>query len=251
MFSFFRKHKKFVFIFLCICAVAMVFFGVGTSSMGTSANDVILTVNGEKIRQRHYDQILKQIIRQRPPTSEEERFQLENQTLQEVIRQEVFNQESEKFGIQITDQDLQLDLASIPAFQKEGKFDPATYVQSVRQIFGLSLKDFETIQKKDSAARRLNRLLFSSIHVTDSEAAEELANRLKTEKDPKKIKELKDNPHQVKEQIRNQEFNLVYGDWLNQLNSSLKVNFVSDTFKKRLQPPTPPQPSAPTAPPAQ
>ena len=52
--------------------------------------------------------------------------------------------------------------------------------------------------------------------------------------DAKKRKALKENPELLRQEMRDKETNIVFGDWLNQLNSNLKVTFVSDTFKKRM-----------------
>src|SRR5687768_4082861 len=122
MFRFFRKHRAFVMIFMAACILGLLLFGIGGTSFVATPFDTIMKINGVKISQIQYDRIYNQLMRQREgATTPEERQQVQSQALNELIRQEVFYQESKKYGIAVTDQELQLQLANIPAFQKDGK----------------------------------------------------------------------------------------------------------------------------------
>jgi hypothetical protein len=219
---------------MAACIAGLILFGIGGTSVMTSSQDTIAKVNGAKISAKQFDRVYNQMARQKPEATPQERQQILSQALNEVIREEVFSQEADKYGITVTDHELQIQLASIPAFQKEGKFDPQTYVQVVAQMFGTSPTEFEKNHKKDVAARKLNQLIAFSIHIPDSDLTSALDQRLKSEKDPKKLKEMKQNPEAVKNELRDKQINLVFSDWLNQLNSNLKVNITSERFKKRL-----------------
>lgn len=235
MFRFLRKHQKILFTFVAICIVVVIFFGIGTNAIMHSPFDSILKVNGAKINQAQFDQIYNQIIRQHPATSPEIANQVMGQTMNEVIRQEVFDQEAKKYGIQVPDQEVMLTITGTPAFQnKEGKFDLSTYAQTLAQVVGMSPADFEKAKKKEIAARKINQLIASSIHVSDEAVESALKNRLATEKDSKKRKELIENPGIVADELQNQELNWVFNDWLTQINSQLKVEIISEPFKKRL-----------------
>lgn len=235
MFRFFRKHRSVVMVFLAACIVGLLLFGIGGNSMVASPQDTILRINGEKVPQINYDRLYNQLMRQHPgSTTPEQRQQIQGQAFQELIRQEVFYQESKKFGIEVTDQILQMQLASIPAFQKDGKFDAGTYVRVLSQAFNMAPRDFEKTQKKDIAARQLNALIATSVHITDAQLNDDLAARLKSETDAKIRKELQSNPEKLRQELLEKEINLVFGDWLNQLNSTLKISFVSDQFRKRM-----------------
>lgn len=153
-----------------------------------------------------------------------------------MIRQEVFYQESKKYGIKVPDQDLQMHLSFYPAFQKDGYFDPQTYAQTVTQVIGMPLGDFEKARKKDIAAQKLTALINASVHIPEAAFQAALKNRLAIETDKKKKKELEENPESLREELRNREANLVFTDWLAQVNSSLKVEPISEELKKRLSP---------------
>lgn len=224
-------------VFMAACIGGLLLFGIGGTSLTPSAHDTILKVNGKNITQHSFDLIYNQMARQKTDQSDQQRQQTMNQALNEVIRGEVFFQEARKYGIDVTDQELQFQLSTIPAFQKEGKFDPQTYVQVLYQTFGISPQQFEKNHKKELAARKLNALIASSIHLTEADLNERRKMFMEKEEDSKARKEYASHPELLDQKIMEREINLVFGDWLNQLNSNLKVNIVSDRFQKMLATP--------------
>lgn len=234
MFKFLRKHRTVLFVLLAAILIALPFFGVGGSFFISSPHDTIAKVNGVKITQIQFDRLYNQILKQKTDLTPEQRKNLAQEVFQELIRQEVFSQEAERYGIRVSDQEVQMFLASLPAFQKDGKFDPRVYYHTVFRIFGTTPDDFEKDRKKDIAARKLNQLLASAVHIPDEMMSEVLKRRWEIETDPKKKKELKDNPETIRQELRNQEINQVFSDWLSQLNSKLKVQIVSENLRKRL-----------------
>ncbi|MCG3205978.1 MAG: hypothetical protein KCHDKBKB_02704 [Elusimicrobia bacterium] len=220
---------------MAACIVGLLLFGIGGNSLISSPQDTIMKINGAKVTQMQYDRIYNQLMRQTEgTTTPEQRQQIQSQAFNELIRQEVFFQESKKYGIEISDHELQLQLASIPAFQRDNQFDPSTYVRVLNQGFGMKPRDFEKTHKKDMAGRQLNSLIATAVHIPESQFKEALALRLQTETDKTKRKELETSPEKFRSELIDRETNLVFGDWLNQLNSTLKVNIVSESFRKRM-----------------
>ena len=236
MFRFLRRHKTVLFISLAACLVGMLFFGIGTNTLFSSPYDVILKVNGEKVKQVEFERIYRQMVRQRgAEMTAEERRTLNQEALRELIRHKVFAQEAKKYGIRVSDQELQLQLASVPAFQKEGRFDPPTYVQTVSSVFGMTPNEFERMRRRDIAAQKLNQIIASSVHISDDAFQRALDFALKNETDKKRLKELKENPESLRDELRQREANQVFNDWLNQINSRLRVTIVSEAFRQRLE----------------
>jgi peptidyl-prolyl cis-trans isomerase D len=229
MFKFFRKHRTVVLVSLVICAIALPFLQIGSSSLLPSANDVVVKVNGRKVTQGQFDKLYNQAVRQRPASTPEQKQQVMREVLDELVRREVFAQEADKYGISVSDQEMQLQLASIPAFQKEGRFDPQTYMQVVYQSFGTTPKEFEKGFRKELQARKLNQLIGGSVFITDEAFA-----AAPPPPAPKDKKDKPMTPESYREELRSKELNLVYRDWLNYLNSNLKVNIVSDRFRDRM-----------------
>lgn len=221
-------------VFLAVIVVILPFFGIGTTSLMPSSHDTIVKVNGHKITQAQFDQLQNQILKQRADLTPEQKKQVGGETLNELVREEVFTQEAAKYGIHATDQELQMELASVPAFQKDKRFDPQTYVQVVSQAFGMRTQDFEKKQKRDIEARRVNQLIAFSIHMTDMELEKQQAAIFAAEKDKATLKKWKEDPESLRKDLLAKERNLVFQDWLNQLNSTLKVQIVSDAFRRRL-----------------
>lgn len=240
--------------FMAACIAGLLLFGVGGTGFLPSAHDTVIKVNGAKLSQAQFDRFYFQLSRRSDPNTPQDRAQMNQQALQELIRQEVFYQEAKKYGLDTTDQELQMELASIPNFQKEGRFDGATYVQAIRQMFGMSPHEFEKGHKKDLVGRKLNQLIMTTVHISDSSLkeamdieerkAQEILNQAiksgvkkdidQAKENLAKFKELKTNPEKFKESLTTHEVNLVFNDYLNQLNNTLKVNIVSDRFQQRL-----------------
>ena len=235
MFKFFRRHKTVVMVSLALCVVGLLLFGVGGSSFMASPQDVIARVNGKKITMQDFDRVYRVMQRQqeKEPNSSQQQ-QMTGQALNEVIRQQVLSAEAKRYGFGVTDDELRIQLAGIPAFQREGHFDPATYEGVVRRMFGMSPNEFEKNHKKDLVVRKLNLLVASAVQLSDDEVALYKDAILAQEKDPKAKKELESDPAKLRDRIRDHQINLVFADWLNRLNSELKVSIVSDTFRQRL-----------------
>lgn len=200
----------------------------------SSPQDVIMKINGEKIKQGEFDRLIEQIYRQHPDLTPEQKAQARRQAMDEIVRMTVYDQQAKKYGIIVPDQELRFQLENTPAFQKDGKFDPQTYLRTISQIGNMTPDEFESMRKKDIAGSKVNQLVSSTVHITDAELKEVLPQRLAIETDPKKKKEFQNDPEKVRAEIRNQELNWVYQDWLGQINSQIKVSFVSEKFRQSL-----------------
>ncbi len=233
MFKFLRKHRTFVFVSLALIAIALPFFGLGGMTF-FSSKDCVAKVNDMKISQRQYDQVYQNIIRQRDELNADQKKQIELEALQELVRQEVMFQEAKKYGIEVPDQEVQLQIVNAPAFQKDGKFDPRTYYQSVFQVLRMTPEEFELTRRKETAAMKLNQMIFSAVRVNDDDVTSGLANRISVETDAKKKKELKENPEIFRNELRQKQMNLVFNDWLAFINRSLRVEVVSPNLRTRL-----------------
>ncbi|HPR02707.1 MAG TPA: SurA N-terminal domain-containing protein, partial [Deltaproteobacteria bacterium] len=55
------------------------------------------------------------------------RLNLREQVLDELIDQYIIEADAAKMGIGVKDADLQMFISQVPAFQRDGKFDEATY----------------------------------------------------------------------------------------------------------------------------
>ena len=221
-------------IALAACVGGLVLFGVGSSSFMASPQDTIVKVNGTNITGQQFDRVYRAMSLQKPDATPAQQKEIMGQALNELIRQEVLSKEAQRYGLQVTDDELRMQLASIPAFQKEGQFDEATYQQVVRRMFGVGPDEFEKSHRKDLLVRKLNLLIAAGVQVSDAEAESERDSVLAAEKDPKERAKTAANVNDLRDRVRDKQINLVFTDWLAKMNSALKVTIVSDQFRQRL-----------------
>lgn len=234
MFKFFRQHRTLVMVSLALCILGLVLFGIGGSSFMASPQDAVVRVNGEKLTSAQFERVYRAMLRQKVDATPNEQREMMGQALNELIRQEVLSNEAERYGIEVTDEELRRQLAAIPAFQVEGQFDPAVYTQVVRRLFGVGPDEFEKSHRKDLAARKLNLLIAAGVQVSEAEAQLHRDEVLAAEKDAKTRVMISTNTAELRDRVRERQVNLVFSDWLNRLNSELKVTIVSDQFRQRL-----------------
>ncbi|MBV9079647.1 MAG: SurA N-terminal domain-containing protein [Elusimicrobia bacterium] len=234
MFKFFRRHRTVVMISLVFCTLGLLLFGIGGTSFMQSPRDAVAKVNGNKITGEQFERVYRVMSQQKPDASAKERQQMLGQAFNELIRQEVLSNEAERYGISVSDEELMYQLAAVPAFQRDSHFDEGTYRQIVQRVFGQTPADFEKDHRKDVAVRKLNLLIASAVQVSDAEINVEKDSFLSAEKDPKAREKLQSDPKGLRDAIRDKQINLVFADWLNRLNSQLKVTIVSDAFRQRL-----------------
>lgn len=127
------KAKGWVaYLIVGFIAVPFALFGI-SSYLGGGGSLVAATVNGEEIQVQEVQNLVLQ-QRQRmaqifggklPPGFNEDT--IKQQALDQVVNQALLRQEAEKNGYRASNQEVYDTIASIPAFQKDGQFDPKTY----------------------------------------------------------------------------------------------------------------------------
>ena len=116
-----------------LIAVPFALFGISSYLDGGSGGLVAAKVNGEEIPVQQVQGIVLQ-QRQRlaqmfggnlPPNMSED--VIKNQALDQVVNEVLLRQEAEKNGYRASNQEVYNTISEIPAFQKNGQFDPQTY----------------------------------------------------------------------------------------------------------------------------
>jgi len=75
----------------------------------------------------------------------------------------------ERFGIHVPDQQVAVSITQIPAFQRQGRFDPQIYMQALQSQVKMDPRDFEEEQRLSIGFFKLRWLISSAIKVTDKE----------------------------------------------------------------------------------
>ncbi len=132
-----RSHKFFsVFLLSAITGVIIVtfvFWGIGTQD--TSAVKVIAQVEKEKITQEEYWRVFdtaEKYYREQNKTEEEmKKLNLKEKVLNDLIDSKVLMIAAGNMKIKVTEEELQQEIMSNQAFQKNGVFDKNVYLRTL------------------------------------------------------------------------------------------------------------------------
>lgn len=241
MMDWLRKYKNTILIATVGGFIASTFVGFGLYlRQGGGLGDAVAEVNGEDIPYRQYLSLYNQVVNSRRDHGEEltpdALKQIRQDVVQSLIQQTVFYQEAKRYGIRVTDQELAQSLASVPAFRKDGRFDPQTYVQTLHFALHTTPEDFEDAQKKQIAISRLRYLVIEGIKITDPELELEYQDALSTAKGAdreKLVKEYAKDREKFREKVRQEKAAQVLNRWYQQLGANLKVKVHLDEIEKR------------------
>jgi len=178
MLDFMRKHAQSWMIKAALGAVVVVFifWGIWAPHEGRQRElikigDSIITVTEAK---NYY-----QNLRDRYQATYGERFtedlakklNLKERAVKDLVNRILLLQEARNLGLKVTDEELEASIHSIPAFQKDGVFDQATYTRALQRV-RLNAKDFEGSQRDMLLINKLQGLILSSVRVSEREVLE-------------------------------------------------------------------------------
>jgi peptidyl-prolyl cis-trans isomerase D len=139
---------------------------------------VAATVNGTEITQRDLDrryQETRMRLREqlgaayRPELFDEKTMRA--QVLDRMIQENLLLQVSHDMGLRASDQELRTAIISNPAFQKDGRFDKATYDRML-ELQGMIGAQYEEGLRQRIVGTQLQRAVAASAFVTEKEVAE-------------------------------------------------------------------------------
>lgn len=165
-------------LFLIILVFA--FWGIGTGLF----NQVrpIASVDGQTILADEVDREATQIRRNLqqlygPNASEAlKNINLRQEALQQIVENRLIQREARRLGLEISDAELQRQIATNRAFQIDGQFDFQTY-QAVLRDNDLAPADFERSQRDSIVAGLLKQMVSQGVLVSDDEARLEFNRR--------------------------------------------------------------------------
>ena len=211
MLDFMRRHAQSWMIKAALGAVVVVFIFWGIWSPHESRQrelvqigDYIITV----AEARNYYQNLRDryqaIYGERFTEEMAKKLNLKEKAVKDLINRILLLQEAQRLGLKVTAEELQASIQDIPAFQKDGVFDKATYLRAL-QRGRLTAKEFEANQRQTLLLNKLQGLVISSVKVSDQEILE--AYRQNFEKlnletislNPADFKDISLTPEEMKE----------------------------------------------------
>jgi peptidyl-prolyl cis-trans isomerase D len=160
MFDIVHENKKWVQIILALIILPFAFWGVD-SYRKSGGGEALATVNGEKISQQEFDNALRQQQgRMREMMGDKfdpaifDKPEIKHSILESLASQRLLTLQARAAGLTISDEQLAQVIASIEAFQTDGKFDKKRY-ESVLRSQNLSPLMFEARVQQELGMRQL------------------------------------------------------------------------------------------------
>jgi len=161
-------------VVLALIVVVFMFWGVGSFRNRQAA--VVASVNGMPITydeyNRAYNDLIEQMNRQFGNNLNDEAIkmlQVKKQALDRVINRRLMLAEADRLGFRMSDQELVDTIQSIPAFQRDGKFDNNLY-QRILNSLRMTPEGFERDQRDTILIEKLRAFVAGNVKVSDAEA---------------------------------------------------------------------------------
>lgn len=181
MLTLIRKHAQKWFIKAVMWGVVGGFVGTiflvwgrgreefGGGNVAASVNGVPIFVQELEATYRNALEVYRQIYRGSFDREMEERLNLRGQILEELIDQQVALNKAKELGFSVSQGELAEAIASYPGFQEGGRFSQRRYVDVLTRN-RMSPEEFEAGQRKQLLLRKVERLIKSSVVISDGEA---------------------------------------------------------------------------------
>lgn len=179
-----RKNAGSWIIKIILGAIAVAFaLSFGVYSYYGSPQEVALKVNGEPITM---SQVREELARMTDEARAQmgEQFDklapllnLRQRAMDRLVDRALLFQAAQRLGIVVSEQEIRRRVASMEVFQRNGKFDLATY-QRVLSRNRMAPEDFEALQRDSMIMEKLSVLIAGAAQITPLEVDYELQQRL-------------------------------------------------------------------------
>ena len=210
MLDFMRRNAQSWMIKAALGAVVVVFvfWGIWSPREGrerefAKIGDQIITIE----EARKYYQNLRERYQAAYGTrfSEEmvQKLGLKDRAVKDLIHRVLLLQEANRLGLRVTPEEIQTSLEGIPAFQRDGVFDKATYQRAVQRV-GMTLPVFEANQQQMLLIGKVQSLVVSSVKISEREVLDAYRNDFERVNldvaflNPEDIKDASPTPEEVK-----------------------------------------------------
>ena len=175
MLTYLRKHSKGWLAYTAFGAIIVVFILWGGSSyISREANKVAkidrTIISMEQYSKAYTDALKRYQVQFGQALTPEmiNRLNLREKVLDELIDQYIIEADAKKMGIDVKDADLQQFISQVPAFQRDGKFDEATYRRYL-EYERITPAEFEQRARRDFVKRLFMEVLTENVIVTPQE----------------------------------------------------------------------------------
>jgi peptidyl-prolyl cis-trans isomerase D len=157
--------------------VVTIFYSWGVRSTSGPTRSEVATIFGEPVGAREFQRVQNALyqtyrgfFRNQPEIDVQERFNFREMALEQIARRHVLERMARQNGVTVTDAELYDRIAGIPAFQEQGRFNPARYQTLLQhQVPPIAPKQFEEEQRRDLTLEKVYALIRSTVQVTTAE----------------------------------------------------------------------------------
>ncbi|ETW93449.1 MAG: hypothetical protein ETSY1_39200 [Candidatus Entotheonella factor] len=157
--------------------VTSLYFGMSGSSPTSSE---VATVLGHRVGVAEFQRVqnnlyqnYRNIFGNRADFDLRERFNFREMALEQIVRQALLKRMAKREQLDVTDVELYESIATIPAFQEEGKFNPELYLAVLRQqVPPIVPQVFEEQQREVLLAQKVYDLVTAGVNVTEAEVVD-------------------------------------------------------------------------------
>ncbi len=169
-----RAHGWIAWAIVILISIPFALWGI-QSYLGVGAEPIVAQVNGIEIPQRDLDrqvQTARIQLRERLGAAyDPDRFddkRLREEVLDEMIRETLLTDVARRLGMRVSDDELRARILVEPAFQRDGRFDKATY-ERVLELQGMSSDMLASRLRQQIVASQMRRAVAGSELVTQAE----------------------------------------------------------------------------------
>jgi peptidyl-prolyl cis-trans isomerase D len=174
------KHLKIILWAIVAIFVMLVFVDWGTGRRGRQVQqDMAVRVGNRVVSEREFlDELRRSEQQMRDLYGNQweqirDQVNLANQTVQRFIQRELLQEEARRLGLQVSDRELQEEIASMPVFQRSGGgFVGSETYQRVLRANQTTPESFEANLREQLLIRKLTAMMEGSAWVNDAEVEE-------------------------------------------------------------------------------
>jgi peptidyl-prolyl cis-trans isomerase D len=169
-----RDNLKIIFVIIIIGFLVSIFAGLGSYFFVTNKNTAVI-VNGERVDKSEYENYFNNMLAQKQdelkkdPTKTVDPKELKQEALRAIFQDKVLLQEAAKIGETVSDSEVKRLILQYPLFQKDGKFDLATYYKNLNYVVGKTPEQFEKSMGSNIKMDKVKFLIMNSTKVSKNE----------------------------------------------------------------------------------
>lgn len=176
MFDLVHKHKRLIQVMLAIIFLPFAFFGIDSYFRSGDGGNHIATVGGQPVSQQEFSMALQErqnylqrLMGNRVDPALLDSPELRFAVLDGIIRQRLLVNQAVRQNVLVSDEQLQQIITEQPAFQEDGKFSHARYVDVLKRQ-NSSEVGFEASLRRDLMLQRVNGAYLGTAIVPNSVA---------------------------------------------------------------------------------